>query len=68
MPALFEDIGEISSDLIAIKRHGKWGYCDYDTKLKIPYNFNYASGFIDNLAFDLTKQNSLDNLNDEKFE
>ena len=51
VPALFEDIGEVSSELIAIKRHGKWGYCDYETKLKIPYNFDYASGFVNGLAF-----------------
>ena len=51
VPALFEDIGEVSSQLIAIKRHGKWGYCDYETKLKIPYNFEYASGFKNKLAF-----------------
>jgi hypothetical protein len=51
VPALFEDIGAVSSKLIAIKRHGKWGYCDYDTKLKIPYNFDYVSGFINDLAF-----------------
>ncbi len=51
MPALFEGVGEVSDNLIAIKRHGKWGYCDYDTKLKIPYNFDYAAGFINDLAF-----------------
>ncbi len=56
MPALFEDIGEISFQLIAIKRHGKWGYCDYDTKLKIPYNFDYASGFINEMAFVKTEE------------
>ena len=45
IPALFEDIGEVSEHLIAIKRKGKWGYCDYETKLKIPYNFESATGF-----------------------
>ncbi len=45
VPALFEDIGVVSDDLIAIKRHGKWGYCDYDIKLKIPYNFETVAGF-----------------------
>ena len=51
VPALFEDIGESSPELIAIKRHGKWGYCDHETKLKIPYNFDYATGFLNDLAF-----------------
>ncbi len=45
VPALFEDVGSVSPDLIAIKRHGKWGYCDYKTKLKIPYNFDFSSQF-----------------------
>lgn len=58
VPALFEDIGEISSELITIKRHGKWGYCDYETKLKIPYNFDYAAGFNNELAFVKTEGNS----------
>lgn len=47
---MFEDIGAISKDLIAIKRHGKWGYCDFNTKLKIPYNFIIAGEFINEIA------------------
>jgi hypothetical protein len=50
VPALFEDVGSVSPDLIAIKRHGKWGYCDYETKLKIPYNFDYADQFSGDFA------------------
>jgi len=45
VPALFEDIGAVSDDLIAIKRHGKWGYCNYDIILKIPYVFETVAGF-----------------------
>ncbi|MGB0887963.1 MAG: WG repeat-containing protein [Vicingaceae bacterium] len=50
IPALFEDVGAVSADLIAIKRHGKWGYCDYSAKLKIPYNFDYATKFVNEYA------------------
>ena len=56
-PALFDDIGAISDDLIAIKRYGKWGYCDYDIKLKIPYNFETVTGFKG--AFAIIKRDSL---------
>ena len=57
VPALFEDIGAVSDDLIAIKRHGKWGYCDYDIKLKIPYNFETVTGFKGEFA--IVKRDSL---------
>ncbi|NQX99178.1 MAG: WG repeat-containing protein, partial [Flavobacteriales bacterium] len=30
--------------------HEKWGYCDYDTKLKIPYNFESVEGFVGEFA------------------
>ncbi len=50
VPALFEDIGHVSSGMIAVKRHNKWGYCDYNTKLKIPYSFNSADHFVGELA------------------
>ena len=33
------------NQLIAVKRHGKWGYCDYNTQLKIPYLFNVITAF-----------------------
>jgi len=50
LPALFEDVGVVSKKLIAIKRNGKWGYCDYNAKLKIPYNFSSVSFFKNGLS------------------
>ena len=64
VPALFEDVGHVSSEMIAIKRYGKWGYCDYKTKLKIPYNFDYAAQFIGDYA--LVKKEGLFGLIDKK--
>lgn len=64
MPALFEDVGEMNDDLIAIKRNGSWGYCDYDIKLRIPYNYDYASGFTDNMA--IVKKDDLYGVIDKK--
>ena len=56
MPALFEDIGGMGPKLIAIKRHGKWGYCDYNTKLRIPYNFTMAEAFVGDVAVVQTEE------------
>jgi len=64
VPALFEDVGHVSSEMIAIKRHSKWGYCDYKTKLKIPYNFDYAAQFVGDYA--LVKKEGLVGLIDKK--
>lgn len=57
MPALFQSIGEMSDKLIAIKRNDYWGYCDYNTKLKIPYKYAYAYAFINGEAIVKTKDN-----------
>ena len=43
--AIFEDVGEVSDDLIAIKKRGKWGFCSYDVQLKIAYNYEDVTGF-----------------------
>ncbi|MGB6036135.1 MAG: WG repeat-containing protein, partial [Cryomorphaceae bacterium] len=49
-PAIFEDVGRYSGNLVPVKKRGKWGYSNLDVNLSIGYNFSYASNFNDSLA------------------
>jgi hypothetical protein len=64
VPALFEDVGQVSTEMIAVKRYDKWGYCDYGIQLKIPYNFSYATHFVGDYA--LVKKEEFSGLIDKK--
>jgi TolA-binding protein len=48
---VFEDIGDFNLPLIAVKKRGKWGYADDNVRLAIPYNFDFASDFMGEIAF-----------------
>jgi len=46
-PAIFEDLGEYSeSDLIAVKKRGKWGYSDKNLRLILPYKHELTRTFV----------------------
>ncbi|MCZ4407616.1 WG repeat-containing protein [Cryomorphaceae bacterium 1068] len=49
-PAIFEDIGTFTGNLIPVKKRGKWGYSDLDVNLALGYQYDYVSNFSDSLA------------------
>jgi hypothetical protein len=49
-PAIFEDVGMYSGNLVPVKKRGKWGYSNLDVNLAIGYQYSYASNFYDSLA------------------
>ena len=50
----WEAMGEIVDELIPAKSNGLWGYVSFDGEVKIPYQFQKADNFCDNLARVLT--------------
>jgi hypothetical protein len=49
-PAIFEDVGMYSGNLIPVKKRGNWGYSNLDVNLAIGYEYSYASNFYNSLA------------------
>lgn len=46
-PAIFEDVGKYSgTELIAVKKRGKWGYSDQNLRLALPYKYELAETFV----------------------
>ena len=50
MPAIFEDIGFYTENLIAVRKNGRWGFCDHDANLVISYRHEYVWGFKNNIS------------------
>ena len=51
VPAIFEAIGKYkATSLTAIKKKGDWGYMNAETRLTIPYKFQFAGEFINEQA------------------
>ncbi len=53
----WEAMGEITDELIPAKKDGLWGYISLEGELLIPYQFQKAENFKDNLARVLTNDN-----------
>lgn len=49
-PAIFENIGEFTGNLIPVTKKDKWGYSDLKVNLVIPYQFDIAENFRDSVA------------------
>jgi hypothetical protein len=63
-PAIFQDVGEYKpTGLTAVKKRGQWGYSDENLSLKIPYQYDYAISFTQNLG--LVKKDGLWKLIDQ---
>ena len=65
LPAVFEDIGGYSDELIAVKKRGKWGFCDGKARLIIPYRYEYAWGFIGDSLSRVRKDDKMGYINKE---
>ncbi|KAA3650637.1 MAG: WG repeat-containing protein [Bacteroidetes bacterium] len=51
VPAIFEDMDEYSDlTFFAVKKRGKWGYSDQNLRLAIPYKFQYAKTFKEDIG------------------
>jgi len=50
-PAIFEDVGRYDeTQLVAVKKRGKWGYADQKVKLQLPYEYELAQTFVNGRA------------------
>jgi len=51
VPAIFDGIGSYSpKGLTAVKKKGKWGYMNQDTRLVISYDYEFTGEFVDGKA------------------
>lgn len=46
----YEDAGQFSEDLAAVKQDGKWGYVDHDNNVVIPFQYELAYDFNEGYA------------------
>lgn len=46
----YEDAGQFSEDLAAVKKDGKWGYIDHDNNVVIPFQYELAYDFSEGYA------------------
>lgn len=46
----YEDAGQFSEGLAAVKKGGKWGYIDEEGNVVIPFQYDYAWGFNEGYA------------------
>ncbi|MBK8953756.1 MAG: WG repeat-containing protein [Chitinophagaceae bacterium] len=50
IPCMYDEVGEISDSMIAVKMIDKWGYCDINGKLIISCRFEEAHSFYEGEA------------------
>ncbi len=52
IPSIYRKVGfNIKEELVAVKQEGKWGFINLKNETIIPFEYDKAFAFIDNLAF-----------------